>query len=86
MLPSKIDLLSSQDVAGHLGVSRARVGQLLRAGRISGAYKFGKQWVILGPQVNLRSVRRGRPQTNAHLRACGAGCKRFVGCACVCHD
>ena len=39
-------MLTSTEVAKILGVSRTRINQLCRAGKIEGAKKVGRDWVI----------------------------------------
>jgi len=46
---SKQQLLSSAEAARILGVSPMRVRQLLSQGRIKGARKIGRDWVIPAP-------------------------------------
>jgi len=61
-------VLSVSQFAAREGVTRARVLQLLAAGRIAGARRTGHQWVI---PVVARIVRRapGRPKKPATLTA-----------------
>lgn len=44
---------STQEVADHLGVSAERVRQLCKAGRVMGAERVGRDWVIPWPPVVL---------------------------------
>ncbi|HXF67427.1 MAG TPA: helix-turn-helix domain-containing protein [Burkholderiales bacterium] len=48
------------EAAAVLGVTPGRVRQLLSEGRIIGARKHGRDWLIPAP-VRVREVPRGRP-------------------------
>ena len=41
-----MDYLSVKETAGRWGVTERRVQQLCKAGRIPGAAKFGKSWMV----------------------------------------
>ncbi len=41
-----MDILNTKQAAARLGISRGRVAVLLRAGRIPGAQKLGRDWII----------------------------------------
>ena len=45
--------LTVQEVAAELAVTTERIGQLLREGRIEGARKHGRDWMIPSPVVRL---------------------------------
>lgn len=56
------DFLSTLEVAEVLGVTVGRVRQLLNEGRLPGARKFGRDWMI--PRESLENVKNrkwGRP-------------------------
>jgi len=53
-------MLSSKKAAESLGVSVPRVQALLRQGRIVGAQKVGRDWVIPAP-VKVKAGSRTRP-------------------------
>ena len=42
-------LISPSEAAKELGVSRSRMGALLKEGRIEGAQQVGRAWVIPAP-------------------------------------
>ena len=44
-----LEYLSSQEIAERLGVSRVRIQQLLRDGRIKGARRVGQSWIVPWP-------------------------------------
>jgi len=52
--------LNASQAAAELGVSRMRMVQLCRLGRIAGARKVGKVWVIPTPVTRIPG-RPGRP-------------------------
>ncbi len=58
--------LTTLEAAAKLGVKPSRMRQLLLAGRIPGAVKFGRDWAI--PEKGLAAVaerkRTGRPKTS----------------------
>ena len=51
-------LLNSKEASHELGVNTSRVVQLLLAGRIKGARKIGRDWVIPSP-IKVRPGSRG---------------------------
>lgn len=60
--------VTTSQAAKVLGVTEARVRQILQAGGIVGARKWGKEWVI--PRVGLGYFAKiprkiGRPKANA---------------------
>lgn len=57
-------LVSVPEAAKALGVSPQRIHELLRAGRIVGAQRVGRYWVIPAP-VKVLAPQRGRRQNNA---------------------
>lgn len=57
-------MITSTQAAQQLGVSRRRVLQLLAEGRIKGAAKAGRDWLIPSP-VQIESAPRGQA---AHKR------------------
>ena len=50
--------ISSQQAAAEIGVSRRRMGQFLAAGRVVGAKRVGRAWIVPSP-VKLTPGRRG---------------------------
>jgi excisionase family DNA binding protein len=50
-------LISVQGAAGALGVSERYVWKLARLGRMKGAQKIGRDWLIPSPPVVLPSIR-----------------------------
>ena len=44
-----LEYLSTQEIAERLGVSRVRIQQLLRDGRIKGARRVGQSWITPWP-------------------------------------
>lgn len=63
-------MLTTAATAARLGVSRGRVLQLIRAGRLP-ARKLGRDWTVREKDLHLVAVRRpGRPVTT------GAGLRR----------
>lgn len=59
--------LSSNDVAERLGISRQRVLQLAKQGRIEGAKKVGRDWVFEEP-VSLLPGERGPKSTATNVK------------------
>jgi excisionase family DNA binding protein len=57
-----MELLSAEQAAGRLGISLARVKQLLAEGKIK-AQKVGKQWIIQESALNGVTIygKAGRP-------------------------
>ena len=51
-------LLSSNDAAAELGISRSRLLRLLGQDRVVGAQKIGRDWVVPSP-VRLTVGKRG---------------------------
>jgi excisionase family DNA binding protein len=51
--------LTVAECAKVLGVSKARIRQLLAVGRVQNAIKPGRDWVIMAPLVILPGKRRG---------------------------
>jgi len=51
-------LLNSKEAAHELGVNTSRVVQLLLAGRIRGARKIGRDWIIPSP-IKVKPGSRG---------------------------
>jgi hypothetical protein len=49
----KSELISTQDAAAALGVSKQRLRELARQGRVLGATKVERDWVIPSPPVVL---------------------------------
>lgn len=50
--------LSLTETARALGLSRTRVHQLIRAGRIQGAVLIGRAWAVPQPVVRLAPQRK----------------------------
>jgi excisionase family DNA binding protein len=55
--PGRSSLLSIQEAAAALGVSEQWLRQLARLGRVRGARKVGRDWVIPSPPRVLPSTR-----------------------------
>ena len=53
-----VDNLTVKGAAEELGVTKARVRQLAAQGRIEGAHKIGRDWIIPRP-VEVRPGTRG---------------------------
>ena len=53
-------MIPVKDAAIRLGVTVQRVRQLLKQGRIRGATKIGRDWMI-PTDVHVRKVKMGRP-------------------------
>ena len=53
-------MLTSAQAAARLGVTPARIRQLAIAGRIRGAYRQGRDWLI-PIRFSVQKVRQGRP-------------------------
>lgn len=55
--------ISTKAYAFRLGITPARVRQLLKAQRIPGAVKFGRDWLI--PETAVRTPGNTKGQTSA---------------------
>jgi hypothetical protein len=53
----KSELISIQEATAALGISEQWLRQLARLGRVRGATKVGRDWVILSPPMVLPSTR-----------------------------
>ena len=61
-----MNILNTQQAAARLGISRRRVVALLKAGRIPGAQKLGRDWIISEKALKAVAVRpTGRPPRKA---------------------
>ena len=49
--------VTAQRAAAECGVSLSRIRQLLQQGRVEGARKFGRQWLVPTPVVVLPPIR-----------------------------
>lgn len=56
---SKPQPLSPTEAAAKRGCSRQYIHQLLKKGRIKGAYRVGKQWAIPQP-ITLKDAARNK--------------------------
>lgn len=55
-------VLTAQQTANRLGITRQRVCQHIKQGRLQ-AHRFGKQWLILQPEVDrFKPNANGRPK------------------------
>lgn len=60
------ELMSVHDVAIMLNVHRSRVNVLLQQGRLDGAIKVGRNWVI--PRASVENFRRLPPGGSKNLK------------------
>lgn len=79
VIPAATSDLSVTQFAQREGVSRVRVLQLLAEGRIPGARKVGRQWIIPGTAAIERRA-PGRPSARPHAdeRLLRALARRYV--------
>ena len=60
-----IKLITAATAARELGVSPARIRQLAGAGRIKGAKRMGRDW-IMPSLLRIKQVPQGRPRKSHH--------------------
>jgi len=70
-------LTSTLGASAELNVSERRVRKLCLDGRIAGAQRIGRDWVIPSP-VQVAAVKRGRPFANA-TPTCTGGADGRIG-------
>lgn len=59
--PTKFPFLTTSQVAERLGISTMRVRQLLETGRVEGAFKPGRIWLIPEDWRYVRQARGAKP-------------------------
>lgn len=67
-----ITLVSSSEYARRKGISSQRVRQLLKAGRVPGARKIGRNWVMPLESAPAEASRLRRSQRTGYAPAAGA--------------
>ena len=72
--------LTSNEAAEALGLSRVWILRLCQQGRVKGARKLGRAWMIPAPPVLLGRFRhRGQVTTGEAAKILGVGLQRVVG-------
>lgn len=56
------ELLSTEQAARELGISRRRIRQLLSSGRVVGARQVGRWWIIPSPVQVVAGKRGPKPK------------------------
>jgi excisionase family DNA binding protein len=65
------ELITVSEAARRLGLSRQRIGQLCKDGRIPGAVLVGRQWVIPAG-AKIEALPPGRPSRTIVIPRAGA--------------
>lgn len=60
------ELITVPEAARRLGLSRQRIGQLCKQGRIPGAKQVGRQWVIPAG-TKIEALPPGRPSRTIEI-------------------